>query len=456
MRTTVLIALAGFFSSVSLPAQQPTGRPPGSAQHDDQPQTRKAIEESLRQLGSDRFRERVKAERSLRAMGEVALPGLREGAADDSDAEAQWRARRLIRQIESGEPKGLDRRRRGADRDGVPDSEAKAPSDRRFRALPADIQDRFEQLLEDLERDLDSPGARFFHDGADRGPWQQMREMQQRMQERLRQDMPPLVPPPSSLDRSFGQSWQQMREMQQRMQERLRHGKPSIVLPSLPLPEMSIGQSKTIRIDTDGVRVEVVEQDDEGKEHKKVYEAPDLETFQEKYPGVIEQHRVTPPVRIGPKLWQGPGGLGRTPADDRPRGLTDRRSRGDLGQVGGVLPLVPPPPHERLGVIVRSEIPAAVLDYLSIDSGLMVEQVQPDTLASRLDLHVDDIVVRIADRPIGATTDVRAALRAIEPGDEVRVTVLRRGRELVLSAPRQTGEVEVAEPAEQRQGGQIR
>lgn len=420
MRTTVLIALAGFFSSVSLPAQQPTGRPPGSAQHDDQPQTRKAIEESLRQLGSDRFRERVKAERSLRAMGEVALPGLREVAADDSDAEAQWRARRLIRQIESGEPEGLDRRRRGADRDGVPDSEAKAPSDRRFRALPADIQDRFEQLLEDLERDLDSPGARFFHDGADRDPWQQMREMQQRMQERLR------------------------------------HGKPSIVLPSLPLPEMSIGQSKTIRIDTDGVRVEVVEQDDEGKEHKKVYEAPDLETFQEKYPGVIEQHRVTPPVRIGPKLWQGPGGLGRTPADDRPRGLTDRRSRGDLGQVGGVLPLVPPPPHERLGVIVRSEIPAAVLDYLSIDSGLMVEQVQPDTLASRLDLHVDDIVVRIADRPIGATTDVRAALRAIEPGDEVRVTVLRRGRELVLSAPRQTGEVEVAEPAEQRQGGQIR
>jgi hypothetical protein len=62
-----------------------------------------AIESLIQQMGSERYREREAATKTLQKHGVPALSALRKAANDNSDAEIRLRARRLVQAIEGRE-----------------------------------------------------------------------------------------------------------------------------------------------------------------------------------------------------------------------------------------------------------------------------------------------------------------------------------------------------------------
>src|SRR5262249_38225132 len=159
----------------------------------------------------------------------------------------------------------------------------------------------------------------------------------------------------------------------------------------------------------------------------KVYEAPDLQTFKQKYPDVLPEHGLGfgfawPGGRDGLRVWRMNDGSGtlRLPSFSwpvtRPHDLDDHDLPDTDLDASGAAPQVLPPAGKRLGIVVRPEIPQQVRDYLGIEGGLMVDQVQDDTLASALKLEAGDIVLEIAGTKIASTADVQQALGGIDAG----------------------------------------
>jgi hypothetical protein len=331
-------------------------------------------------------------------MGQDALPALRQAAENDTDAEVQWRARRLIRQIERGDSGGLGRREQG----GRQADEPRDPLRTRAQApwtdpWGTDVQERFDRLFRDLERDfgMDVPRSRFFDDSFFKDLQEQMQEMQQRMQ-------------------------------------------------GLQQGGTAGGQSMSMQVGPDGVRVELKRKNEKGEEEKQVYEAPDLQTFEQKYPGVLQQHGLG-----GRFLFRGPFGGDFLRIEPMPL----RRGQAAPPDAPEALdPVVVPPPGKRLGVVVKQEIPAEVRSYLGLDDdvGLMVEQVQDGTLAKQLGIEPEDIVLKIAGRQIHGIPDVQEALGSVAAGGTVEVVLLRRGKQLEVRGSKPADEPEPAKGLEPR------
>lgn len=401
-------SLAALTLGCALAAQDPVApeasQPPVAAPQAAPEAGAKTKTQWIQDLGSDSYRERLAAEQALRAMGQEALPALRKAAAEAKDSEVQWRARRLVRQIENGASGALQQR--GKDAPAAPDTGPAVPG-RRLpggpgAGLPDGVRDQFEGLFRQMERDfgLDIPRGRFFAD-----------------------------------------------DFFQDLQDQLQSG-------------AGRAQGLSMQIGPDGaVKVEVQQKNEKGEVETKVYEAPDLESFHEQYPGVLQQNGLGG----GLQLWLGgnamgpggPGGLGLRrvlpqgqPMDPAPRGgrVLQRAQRGpgaapapdepDAGS--GALEPVPPPDGRRLGVFVRPEIPADVRQYLELEegTGLMVESVQPGSLAATIGLQGGDIVVKVGSRTIGTTADVQEALAAIDVGQPVEVQFVRKGVAKSASAPK--------------------
>ncbi|MBL9076065.1 MAG: PDZ domain-containing protein [Planctomycetes bacterium] len=163
LRTAALVTILGALGLAPLMAQGDTPAPkPASGT---EAEGRRSAEDLIGDLGDDSFRARLEAERSLRALGEAALPALRKAAESSTDHEVQWRARRLIRQIERGDSRGLVQR--GQDDVARP----------RTGSLPRDgLQGDFDQFFREMEQrfGLDIPRARFFHDDFFRDLQEQM------------------------------------------------------------------------------------------------------------------------------------------------------------------------------------------------------------------------------------------------------------------------------------------
>ncbi|MBL8730578.1 MAG: PDZ domain-containing protein [Planctomycetes bacterium] len=340
-----------------------------------QPDAPATIDQWIKDLGASSFRTRLRAENELRKAGQSALPDLKRAAEQGADPEVQWRARRLVRQIEHGDARGLVQRSRDGDRDlgGLPGATPAWP--------PAGgIQQQFDEFFRDMERrfGIDIPRASFFQDDF-------FRDLQDQMQ--------------NGVSRSQGMSMQ---------------------------------------VGPDGaVRVEIKETDADGKVETKVYEAPDMDTFQSQYPGVLQRGGLG---GLGLRLW----------SDDEPmRHPLFQLRRGSLGDPLATRPVpgfqraapnaaadLEVQSGQRLGVAVRPEIAAELREHLGLDDGvgLMVQSVAPDSLASTLGLEAGDIVVRIGTRSIGSPADVQAALAGIEAGGTVEVTFLRKGAQQVATA----------------------
>lgn len=93
--------------------QQPAGQPPAGRAAPQAAESQLGPKHWIQQLGSDSYRERLEAERRLREIGEPAVPLLEKAAGDASDGEVQWRAKRLLRQMQGDASGGglVDRQR---------------------------------------------------------------------------------------------------------------------------------------------------------------------------------------------------------------------------------------------------------------------------------------------------------------------------------------------------------
>lgn len=335
----------------------------------------------IEQLGNESYKARLDAEGALKEQGDKALPALKEAAENSKDPEVQWRARRLVRQLEHSPEQGLRQRPQAE----TPPAQPPAPGNGRqpfqWQQFPGmnDLDSRFDDLFRQLERDfhMDIPRHRFFQDDFFKDLQSQMEEMQKGM----------------------GQGGGAFR-----------------------------GQGMTMQMGPGGVRVEVKTKNDKGEDETKVYEAPDMEAFRQKYPGVLEQNGIG---NFGFRMAQPFGGW---------RALPQGQGRGNVQQPDLTLPgdgdATPPPENVRLGVQVKPEISAEVRAFLDLPEGkgLQVENVQDGTLAERLGLKAGDIVLQIGNRDIAGIPDVQEALRPIEAGQTVKVLVNRHGKELTLSA----------------------
>ena len=420
---SMLVSMAATFAA-SLPCQEPEPvEKPKLEQKTKAAEAGKDAKVLIEQLGSDSYRSRLDAERGLRQLGEAARGDLEAAAASAEDAEVQWRARRLLRQIgKPGGEGGLVQRDRQATAPEVADDvETDKPARRRavkswgndLGTDPDAMRRQFESLFEQFERNhgLDIPRARFFDD-------------------------------------TFFQD----------LQQQLGKG-------------AARSQGMSMQIGPDGaVKVEVQEKGDDGKLQTKTYEAPDLETFHKNHPGVLQQNRA---------------GLGLLPGNTL-RGfaplrgfLLDGTGRQwqpqNLPPVGedspfvGIDPVtpeaaVPPPAGKRLGISIRDAIAPEVRAYLELEDGvgLQVETVSEGSLAEALGLNRGDIVTKVAGKPVGSPQDVQAALGPIEQGAEVEVHFVRKGAERSAKAKKTEANEPAAEPAspeskpsklEKRKGG---
>jgi serine protease Do len=69
---------------------------------------------------------------------------------------------------------------------------------------------------------------------------------------------------------------------------------------------------------------------------------------------------------------------------------------------------------------------------LPVESGAIVEQVEPGSGADAAGVRRGDIIVRLGDDPIDNAGDLFGALRDYQPGDTVELTIVRDGEEQTL------------------------
>ncbi len=392
LRSVPLASFAGLVLASFLIAQDP------APQRVDAPVAKAlpdvgTMAERILDLGNDDAGVRQQAERALRAMGEVALPQLREAALEQTDAEVKWRVQRIVQQIERGAAKLGKRQSEPLQQ--APDLAAPLwPRDLRLRALGLPMQDRFEGLFRSLEQDfgIDVARGRFFQN-------EFFRDLQQQLDA--------------------------MRAQQQSAGGAAAHREHS--------------RQMQVQVGPDGVRVLVKTKTDKGEEVSKVYEAPDMATFRAKYPGVLDgkDGGGLPLLPMQDDVFQdgsAQDGFGFVMPEESDSPSTDLRDQGLSPATNGAAVL--PPEGQRLGIVVRAMIAPAVREYLGLceGEGLQVDQVQPDTLAVALGLLPGDIITNIGSVKIGDPKSVRDALAGIDAGAAVEVLILRRGKEQTVTA----------------------
>jgi hypothetical protein len=351
----------------------------------------------IKKLGSGRYRDRQEAERKLQSMGVKAKAALEAAAADEGDVEVQWRAKRLLQQLKKSAPAG------GAESSGL----RKRKSGLVERGARGQ---KSKELRQDIDPRVDLPGEDV----------EKMRDEIDRMLDRVKKDFGMDLPKHPIFG---GELFRGLR---------------------VPLTTTSESQGMSVQVGPDGVHVEVTEDGQDGKSETKVYDAPDMETFQRNYPGVLPKN--------GTGLGLSPfGGKDLTEGLDALRGMVGTLPGGidwrllkpqvipfDHGRVllprsgvgapqgGRVAPV--PRSGERLGIVIK-EMPEVLRTYLELSpgAGLMVDSVQSDTLAEALGLKANDIVMSINDRRIHSPASVQKALADIPKGDVVTVKIVRRG-----------------------------
>ena len=327
------------------------------------------IPQLIEQLGDTEYSVRQAAEKALLQRGKAALEVLKKGAVSHTDAEVRWRAARIQKQIENGQkspPKGLKQRDKAdsnADQPSPPETPPLRERQRQLRGRGF--------LLDQGFQDFFGPQSGFIpFDGG--------------LRERIK---------------------------------KLSEGFPAI-------GEFSSSQ-RSVRVESsrNGVRVEVTEPGPDGKPQKKIYKAPDMDSFKKKYPDVLD---------TTPKGWPGLS-LTRPGLKLLPPRATRKILRQRIGE-GNPVPRSGP----QLGVYI-GEVDPAVARYLGLESGLMVQDVVDDSLAQSLGIQAGDIVIKVGSRPIRNVSDVGAGLQASGEG-KATVEILRRGRPMTLTqSPKQAG-----------------
>ncbi|MBI5853432.1 MAG: PDZ domain-containing protein [Planctomycetes bacterium] len=258
---------------------------------------------------------------------------------------------------------------------------------------------------------------------------------------RLERAAPDVAPPADEARprvRAFEDLERHMEELRAQIDEMQRAWPRDGLTPFGGLQPGSIARGTQIQISPDGVRVEIEEPKEGGGTERKVYEAPGMDSFRKEHPEVAK------------KVF-GEGGFFRWHGNDLPFDVQTPQLdlfRGGRavpwtitpGPVAPAEPVAPPAPGEKLGVFVGILEPA-VRKFLGIEgeTGILVDSVEDGSLAQALGIEPRDVVVAIGDSAIRGPADVRAALRSIEKGSLVKVTVNRLGKTVTLEATKAAG-----------------
>jgi hypothetical protein len=180
---------------------------------------------------------------------------------------------------------------------------------------------------------------------------------------------------------------------------------------------------------------------------EKVYEAPSVEALRKDHPEIASRLDKYAPQRGTHRIvlrW--PRGLqgdersdplaqpGARPAlRDGEERLAPRPGADPLAREPGRAPV---PAGPTLGVMT-GEVPDVLREQLDVpQGGLVVESVLPDTLAARLGIRRNDVLLRVAGQDVASAPDVRKALGAVAAGADLQVEVIRKGRRETLTAKR--------------------
>ena len=208
-----------------------------------------------------------------------------------------------------------------------------------------------------------------------------------------------------------------------------------------------------IKVDSGGVEVEVTEEKD-GKKEVKKYRADSMEELRRRYPEVARRFQLEDQgfgfrFGISPRRFPQFFDLERQMEELRRRldGLDPRRGSGGMPGTGrwwrGWQPLTPLPlPQDegddrgRMGIYVE-EVSEQLSRYLGLAPGVgfLVQRVQPGSLAEAAGVQVGDLVHSVNGNKVRGIPSIRRSLLQ-EGGEEVTITVLRKGRSIELKARR--------------------
>lgn len=199
--------------------------------------------------------------------------------------------------------------------------------------------------------------------------------------------------------------------------------------------------SYELKTDENGKVTARVESEKDGEKTEQDFEADSLEAFRDSYPEIAKEMgldgqgrdplRTFRPFRFQRDDERIPFGLEEDLFGSRrlerggPAWPFQRRARSLPGRPSG----------QSLGVQVRvlaGDDPLRAHVALDPGIGLLVVEVVPGSLAERIDVRSNDILIQVGGQPVGEPVDVRAALEEADDLDRVEVTVLRQGRELLL------------------------
>ena len=332
------------------------------------------IRKLVQDLGAEAFDRRDAAYRELARIGAPAIPEL-EKALKSDDVQIRVSAERLLRRL-------------------------RAASTAEKRPAPAPDRPR-ERHLDEFLRELEERGLPGL--GEDWEEWHRQ------------------------MDRRFQEMRKQLRALEEDLDRDVREGirrAPSGGTSERHVRVQSDDEAIDCRVDAEGKVTVGITTKKDGREETATYEAPGAEEFRKRHPEIWERvkgflgdgNRLR--VEIGPsiRLWR--------------FGTDPRRAPTPL-------PVPAPAEGPRLG-IYTAEITPALRSHLALgpDEGLLVDAVQPGSLAARLGLERYDVVLRIGGESVGSPGEVRTVLAKLPADAPVKVTVARRGKRLELVEPK--------------------
>ncbi len=265
---------------------------------------------------------------------------------------------------------------------------------------------------------------------------------------------------------------EQMQERLRKMMEEMEKdfspffGKSKTGIPRLRIPRILPGgrgkafssrESVQIQVGPGGVQMEIRRKGANGKEEVKRYKAKSLEEFQKLYPDIAKKYNIggkglsfrfgSPPDldfsrrlrEILKEFGLTPGPVTPGPGPFTPVPPVPPRFRWWGGPRPGLTPVRPlpgpAPSGDRLGVYV-GPVPGPLADYLGLPTGfgLMVQEVLPGSLAARAGIQPKDIILVVNGVKITGVEDVKLGLSKVPAGGKVQISVIRRGKKVVLSA----------------------
>ncbi len=86
--------------------------------------------------------------------------------------------------------------------------------------------------------------------------------------------------------------------------------------------------------------------------------------------------------------------------------------------------------HGYLGVKL-SDLTDQLGDYFGVEdgAGALITEVNEDSPAAKAHLQAGDVITKVDDEDISSTTDLLEAMAGTDPGDEVSLTVVRKGKQ---------------------------